>query len=192
MVARCISITFQDLTPLRRVEEMRADFVANASHELRTPLAALVGFIETLQGPARNDAAARDRFLGIMQAQAERMARVIQDLLSLSRIELDAHMRPADAGRSRRRRPAGGRWAQVLARDRGVEIAIEAPEPLTVIGDRDELLRVFENLIENALKYGGSGKRVEVTFRTPAGGAARQRSRYAISVPASRPSTCRG
>src|SRR5215468_9437031 len=89
-----VLMTFHDLTPLHRVEEMRADFVANASHELRTPLAALSGFIETLRGPARDDAAARDRFLSIMEGQATRMARLIDDLLSLSRIELNAHLRP--------------------------------------------------------------------------------------------------
>jgi two-component system phosphate regulon sensor histidine kinase PhoR len=158
-------LSFRDLTPIRRVEEMRVDFVANASHELRTPLAALSGFIETLKGPARNDTAARERFLDIMEAQAKRMARLIDDLLSLSRIELAAHVRPEtpvelvpivrqviDA-------------LQMLARDRGVTVTIKAPsEPLIVSGDRDELTRVFENLIENALKYGASGKRVEVTF----------------------------
>ncbi len=92
----CMLMTFHDQTPLRRVEEMRVDFVANASHELRTPLAALSGFIDTLQGPARDDASARERFLGIMRAQATRMARLIDDLLSLSRIELSAHVRPND------------------------------------------------------------------------------------------------
>ena len=91
---RLLLMSFNDRTPLRRVEEMRADFVANASHELRTPLAALLGFVETLQGPAKDDAAARERFLGIMQQQASRMARLIDDLLSLSRIELNAHLRP--------------------------------------------------------------------------------------------------
>ena len=90
----CMLMTFHDQTPLRRVEEMRADFVANASHELRTPLAALSGFIDTLQGPAKDDAKARERFLGIMHAQATRMARLIDDLLSLSRVELSAHVRP--------------------------------------------------------------------------------------------------
>src|SRR5437899_3582081 len=87
-------LALHDLSPLRRVEEMRADFVANASHELRTPLAALSGFIDTLKGPAKDDPAARARFLDIMQVQADRMARLIDDLLSLSRIELNAHMRP--------------------------------------------------------------------------------------------------
>src|SRR5438045_8746735 len=91
---KCMLMTFHDQTPLRRVEEMRADFVANASHELRTPLAALSGFIDTLQGSAKDDAKTRERFLGIMQSQASRMARLIDDLLSLSRVELSAHVRP--------------------------------------------------------------------------------------------------
>jgi len=166
-VPELLLITFRDLTPLRQVEEMRADFVANASHELRTPLAALSGFIETLQGPARNDAEAQKRFLPIMQAQANRMARLIDDLLSLSRIELNAHRRPAtplDVVPLVRQVVDG---LQTLARDRGVAIKIAAPaEPQLVLGDRDELLRVFENLIENALKYGASGKRVDITVTT--------------------------
>jgi len=144
---------------------MRADFVANASHELRTPLAALSGFIETLQGSARDDAAARERFLGIMQAQATRMARLIDDLLSLSRIELSAHVRPqhpVDLAPIVRQVADG---LQTLARDREIQINIETPgEPLIVQGDRDELIRVFENLVENALKYGGSGKQVDIGF----------------------------
>jgi two-component system phosphate regulon sensor histidine kinase PhoR len=158
-------VTFNDLTPLRRVEEMRADFVANASHELRTPLAALSGFIDTLQGPARDDAPARQRFLPIMQAQATRMARLIDDLLSLSRIELNAHLRPQTPIELV---PIVGQVAdglETLARDRHVKVLINAPDaPLIVLGDRDELLRVFENLVENALKYGASGKRIEINF----------------------------
>jgi two-component system, OmpR family, phosphate regulon sensor histidine kinase PhoR len=163
--ADLLLLTFHDLTPMRRVEEMRADFVANASHELRTPLAALSGFIDTLQGPARDDPAARERFLQIMQAQATRMARLIDDLLSLSRIELSAHMRPetpVDLVPIVRQVVDG---LQTLARDREVEIQIHAPpEPMIVLGDRDELIRAFENLIENALKYGASGKRIEIDF----------------------------
>ena len=117
-------VAFRDLTPLRRVEEMRADFVANASHELRTPLAALSGFIETLQGPARDDGAARTKFLAIMQAQATRMARLIDDLLSLSRIELNAHLRPdkeVDLVAIVRQVADG---LQMLARDRGVTVEV--------------------------------------------------------------------
>jgi two-component system, OmpR family, phosphate regulon sensor histidine kinase PhoR len=158
-------LAFHDLTPLHRVEEMRADFVANASHELRAPLAALSGFIDTLQGPAREDAAARERFLAIMKQQAARMARLIDDLLSLSRVELNEHVHPdtpVDVAAIVRQVVDG---LQMLARERGVDIAVEAAaEPVVVAGDRDELTRVFENLIENALKYGAAGKRVDIGF----------------------------
>jgi two-component system, OmpR family, phosphate regulon sensor histidine kinase PhoR len=163
--ADILLMTFNDLTPLRRVEEMRADFIANASHELRTPLAALLGFIETLQGPAKGDPAAREKFLAIMQGQATRMARLIDDLLSLSRIELNAHLQPntaVDLAPIVRQVVDG---LQMLARDRGVEIKVSTPEvPLIVLGDRDELIRALENLVENALKYGSAGKRVDVAF----------------------------
>jgi two-component system phosphate regulon sensor histidine kinase PhoR len=158
-------MTFNDLTPLRRVEEMRADFIANASHELRTPLAALLGFIETLQGPAKGDPAAREKFLSIMQGQATRMARLIDDLLSLSRIELNAHLHPNTPVELAPivRQVVDG--LQTLARDRGVEIKVAAPaEILQVLGERDELIRALENLVENALKYGAAGKRLDISL----------------------------
>ena len=164
-----VLVAFRDLTPLHRMEEMRADFVANASHELRTPLAALSGFIETLQGPAREDAVARERFLEIMRAQATRMARLIDDLLSLSRIELNAHLRPdkeVDLVGIVRQVLDG---LQMLARDREVAMRVTAPDRVLTLGDRDELLRVFENLIENALKYAASGKQVDITFAVEPG-----------------------
>jgi two-component system, OmpR family, phosphate regulon sensor histidine kinase PhoR len=163
--ADILLMTFNDLTPLRRVEEMRADFIANASHELRTPLAALLGFIETLQGTAKEDPAARSKFLSIMQGQATRMARLIDDLLSLSRIELNAHLQPStplDLAPVVRQVADG---LQTLARDRAVAIKVTAPpEPLIVFGDRDELIRALENLVENALKYGAAGKRIDITL----------------------------
>jgi two-component system phosphate regulon sensor histidine kinase PhoR len=172
---KLVLLTLRDLTPLRRVDEMRADFVANASHELRTPLASLSGFIETLQGPARNDAPSRDRFLAIMKEQATRMARLIDDLLSLSRVEQKAHIHPdnpIDLVAIVREVVDG---LAPLAHERGVEVTIECGTgggPLVVPGDRDELIGVFENLIENALKYGAPGKRVDITLtREPAAGA---------------------
>jgi two-component system phosphate regulon sensor histidine kinase PhoR len=140
---KCMLMTFHDQTPLRRVEEMRADFVANASHELRTPLAALSGFIDTLQGPAREDTKARERFLGIMHSQATRMARLIDDLLSLSRVELSAHVRPDTL-------------VDIVPIIRQV---VDGLEPLA-----RELLRLFENLVENALKYGAAGGKVIVSL----------------------------
>jgi two-component system phosphate regulon sensor histidine kinase PhoR len=158
-------LTFHDLTPQRRVDRMRADFVANASHELRTPLASLSGFIETLQGPAKNDAGARDRFLRIMVDQARRMSRLIEDLLSLSRIELNEHLRPQTVVDLA---PIVGHVCDTLAplaSERKVELIVTGKDQqLPVQGERDELIRLFENLVENALKYGGSGKRVEVTL----------------------------
>ncbi|HET7889601.1 MAG TPA: ATP-binding protein [Bradyrhizobium sp.] len=162
---KCMLMTFHDQTPLRRVEEMRADFVANASHELRTPLAALSGFIDTLQGPARDDPKARERFLGIMHSQATRMARLIDDLLSLSRVELSAHVRPdtlVDIVPIIRQVVDG---LEPLARERQVEVNVDLPEtPAWIAGDREELMRLFENLVENALKYGASGGRVNVSL----------------------------
>jgi two-component system, OmpR family, phosphate regulon sensor histidine kinase PhoR len=176
-----VLLAFHDLTPLRRVEEMRADFVANASHELRTPLAALSGFIDTLRGPAREDRVARERFLGIMQAQAERMARLIDDLLSLSRIELNAHLRPdkqVDVVAIVRQVADG---LQTLARDRDVTVATSAPDgPLLVLGDRDELIRVFENLVENALKYAASGKRVDISLSLARATSGKPEARIAV------------
>ncbi len=176
-----VLLAFHDLTPLRRVEEMRADFVANASHELRTPLAALSGFIDTLKGPARDDPAARERFLAIMQVQADRMARLIDDLLSLSRIELSAHLRPdtqVDLGAIVRQVADS---LQTLARDRDVEVkTIGAHSALLVPGDRDELIRVFENLVENALKYAASGKRVDISLALAEAPDGKREARVAV------------
>jgi len=162
-------VVLRDLTDQLRVAQMRVDFIANASHELRTPLATVLGFIETLQGPARNDAVARERFLTIMRDQSLRMKRLIDDLLSLSRIEGRAHHAPSapvdlvDVARQ----ITGA--LRPMATDAGVDICLTAPaEPVIVPGDRDELLRVVENLVENAVKYGDGGKRVEVAVATRA------------------------
>ncbi|PPD15964.1 MAG: two-component sensor histidine kinase [Methylobacterium sp.] len=157
---------FQDTTQSRRVEQMRADFVANASHELRTPLASVLGFVETLQGPAKNDAAARERFLGIIAEQARRMTRLINDLLSLSRIEMRAHIPPAEPVDLR---PLVLHMFDLLgglAAERQVKLVGALPEDVAFVvpGDRDELVRLVENLIENAIKYGGSGGKVQVTL----------------------------
>jgi two-component system, OmpR family, phosphate regulon sensor histidine kinase PhoR len=160
-----VMLLFRDLTEAGRLERMRVDFIANVSHELRTPLASLVGFIETLQGPAQDDAVARERFLSIMQAQAWRMTRLIDDLLSLSRIELREHVNPDTPVDLRAVTEQIIDTLMPVARERGVVIALDAAEgPFTVRGDRDELLRVAENLVENAVKYGESGKRVDVVL----------------------------
>ena len=154
-------LTIKDETDARRNERMRADFLANASHELRTPLASLSGYIETLRGHARDDPAARERFLGVMASQAERMSRLIADLMSLSRIELNEHIPPS-----------GGLDLAACARDvadtlapiasaAGVTIEVVS-EPTPMTGDRDQVRQVALNLIENAIKYSPRGGIVHV------------------------------
>ena len=150
-------LTLRDLTDTRKVERMRVDFIANASHELRTPLASLLGFIETLQGSARDDAAARAKFLTIMREQGRRMARLVDDLLSLSRIEQKQHVRPDAAVDLTLVARHVADTLGPLGQEFGVHLKVDADGPVVVLGDRDELVRVAENLIENAIKYGGSG-----------------------------------
>ena len=155
-----------DETDVRRMEMMRVDFLANASHELRTPLASLAGFIETLKGHARDDAVARDRFLDIMATQAERMSRLVADLLSLSRIELNEHIPPS--GRLDLALAASDvvDAVSVLSEEKGVAIRMEAGEGRANIdGDRDEIVQVIQNLVDNAIKYSPVGGAVEIIIR---------------------------
>ncbi|MGH7024546.1 MAG: sensor histidine kinase [Caulobacteraceae bacterium] len=171
---RLALISLRDETEFRRSERTRADFLANASHELRTPLASLTGFIETLRGHARDDAAARDRFLAIMQVQAERMRRLIDDLMSLSRIELGEHIAPS--GRVDLALAAIDVLDALgpLAEERGVDFHQILP-PLgeaMVVGDRDQLLQVIQNLAENALRYTPCGGAVTVRVETDLDAAA--------------------
>lgn len=157
---------FREISESRRLERMRIDFVANASHEMRTPLSSLLGFIETLQGPARNDAKARTRFLEIMREQAQRMARLVDDLLSLSRIEQHLHLRPQEPVDLTLIIRHIADTLGPLADDSGMILELAIDQPVIVSGDRDELLRVAENLIENAIKYGaadGSDNRVKIS-----------------------------
>lgn len=170
-------IVLHDTTALRRAERMRADFVANASHELKTPIAGLAGFIETLRGPAREDAAARERFLGIMAEQADRMRRLVDDLLMLSRIEQHEHARPAAAVDLDRVLRSVLDLLQLKASSRKVRIEIDlAPDLPPAIGDHDELIIVFQNLIDNALKYARPETSVRVEAR-PSG-----KDRVAVAV----------
>ena len=176
---RLLVVTIQSLTELKRVDAMRSDFIANASHELRTPLASLLGFIDTLLGPAAKDVAARERFLNIMRGQAERMSKLIDDLLSLSRIEMHQHVRPTGsidlAGLLREVREG----LQTQARAAEVEIVMSLPDGVTnTTGDRSQLYEVFENLLDNAIKYGASGKTVEVDLKP----ATRAGFRHLVSV----------
>ena len=156
-------VTFRDLTEQDRLVQMRADFIANASHELRTPLASLRAFVETLQGPAREDAVARERFLRLMASQAERMTRLIDDLLSLSRVEMRVHLPPrgivelnettAYVCQSLEPVAEGAKTALTLVREEA---------PARIRGDREEIVQVVQNLIQNAIKYGREGGHIDV------------------------------
>nr|WP_239479612.1 ATP-binding protein [Actibacterium sp. 188UL27-1] len=161
-----VLVSFEDVTDLQRAEQMRRDFVANVSHELKTPLTALLSFIETLKGAARDDEIARERFLGIMEREAERMNRLVADLLSLSRVETDERVRPTERVDLRNLIQSTATAIRPMAEDAGVEIAImgDMDHDLTVPGDADQLVQVFTNLMENAIKYGGGGGVVTVAL----------------------------
>ena len=162
-----VLVLFHDVTADRRVEQMRADFVAYASHELKTPLASLSGFIDTLQGHAQDDPEAQARFLKIMSDQAGRMRRLIEDLLSLSRIELREHIRPQGSVDLKSLIADVVDGLAPVAASNEVEISVEAPHRLQPVrGDREELTQLFQNLVDNAVKYGRSGHKVTISMAT--------------------------
>jgi two-component system phosphate regulon sensor histidine kinase PhoR len=168
--APAIMIFLRDLTGQDRLNEMRTDFVANASHELKTPLASLTGFIETLQGPAKNDAQARERFLAIMLKQTQRMSRLVDNLLSLSRVEMHAHLRPGGAVDLSEIARHAVQALEPQAAASGVTVEFAEPDGEALVpGDRDELSQVLQNLIHNGIKYGHEGGHVRVGIeRIPA------------------------
>lgn len=158
-----VLLCYQDITQVERADQMRRDFVANVSHELRTPLTALLGFIETLRGAARSDPKAQERFLEIMEREAQRMERLVRDLLSLSRVEAVERVRPtarvdiaALVGSVRHTLAPLAAAAKVKLAQHGPALGVMIP------GDEDQLRQVFTNLIENAVKYGGQGGKVDV------------------------------
>lgn len=160
-------LCFNDTTHLKQADQMRRDFVANVSHELRTPLTAILGFIETLQGPARGDIKAQDRFLSTMAAEAGRMNRLVGDLLSLSRVEEEARVRPTTIVDLDQLIRSAVRNLEPVAEEVGGSLVFDAPiTPPKLPGDSDQLLQVFTNLIENALKYGGEGTEVTIRMST--------------------------
>jgi two-component system, OmpR family, phosphate regulon sensor histidine kinase PhoR len=169
---RLVLLIIRDRTREAQIEKVRSDFVANASHELRTPLTTLSGFIETMQGAARQDEKARDEFLKVMKAQAERMSLLIDDLLSLSRIEVDEHVEPQeriDLGQVVQQAES---LLRPIATETGCELNLDIAPKIFVRGDANQLGQVAHNLIENAIKYSGKGKRVNVTVSHNNGEAA--------------------
>jgi two-component system phosphate regulon sensor histidine kinase PhoR len=169
--APSLLITYRDLSEQDRLARMRADFVANASHELRTPLASLKGYVETLQGSAKYDAEARVRFLKIMEEQAERMSRLVDDLLSLSRVEMREHLPLSDHVDLSQVLSEVAQTMEPLATRAGTSLSLACEEGEAMVrGDSDELTQVFQNLVQNGIKYGQSGGKVEIRLRRqPAG-----------------------
>jgi two-component system phosphate regulon sensor histidine kinase PhoR len=160
-----VLIVLEDLTPLHRAARARSDFIANASHELRTPLTALSGFIETMRGPARDDTESWGRFLDIMAVESERMSRLISDLLSLSRIESSEQVAPRDQEDVQEIMSSGTTALEGFADERGIRLDVSGTDaPLPVIGNRDELIQVVENLVSNAIKYCRKDGAVRVTY----------------------------
>jgi two-component system phosphate regulon sensor histidine kinase PhoR len=160
-------VVLHDVTAAQKADQMRADFVANVSHELRSPLTALLGFIETLRGPARDDPETSKKFLEIMEAEALRMTRLINDLLTLSKVETEEHIRPRDEVALGMILAQVTEILSVQAKEQKMEIVLESVGQLPSIpGESDELIQVFQNLIANAISYGrpGTAIRVETEF----------------------------
>jgi two-component system phosphate regulon sensor histidine kinase PhoR len=156
---------FEDITEAEKIGQMRRDFVANVSHELRTPLTALMGFIETLRGAARDDAAARDRFLATMEREAGRMNRLVRDLLHLSRVEAEERVRPTERVDIAALALSAVTTQRAAAAEAKVTLDLDgAGTPAVIMADADQITQVLHNLIENAVKYGGAGGRVRVAL----------------------------
>jgi two-component system, OmpR family, phosphate regulon sensor histidine kinase PhoR len=183
---RVTAVVLHDVTAALRAQEARADFVANASHELRTPLAAVSGFIDTLKGHARDDEAAREQFLDIMSVEAGRMSRLIDDLLSLTRIEQNEHVPPQDEVDIHGVVRDAAAALQGLARLENMTLSVEQANDLPpIVGDRDELIQLFQNLMHNAIKYGRTGGHVWVSLEWAPGPSAppgRHRAESVVSI----------
>ncbi len=161
-------VSFEDISHLEHIGQIRRDFVANVSHELRTPLTALIGFIETIKGPARDDAAARDRFLTTMESEALRMNRLVGDLLSLSRVQAEARVRPSERVDPAEVIHSVMMRLEPISQDADVTLESKFPKhPIKIVADSDQLHQVLTNIIENGIKYSGAGCRVAVTLDGP-------------------------
>ncbi|MFM1814515.1 MAG: hypothetical protein RLZ98_1210 [Pseudomonadota bacterium] len=175
-------LTFRDETEQEKLAQMRADFIAHASHELRTPLASLKGSIETLQGAARDDALARERFLTLMETQAARMSRLIDDLLILSRAEMHVHMPPTDAVDLNELLSFTVQSLEPVAASKEIVMTVKRSEGTALVtADREELMQVFQNLVQNAIKYGHKGGRIDAEISSVPPTAVHG-PRYAVSV----------
>ena len=179
-VGQNVLCSFEDLSDREQMDAMRRDFVANVSHELRTPLTSVLGFIETLRGPAREDAVARDRFLAIMQTEAERMVRLVRDLLHLSKVEAQERQRPSERHDIARLILSAVQSLRPIAAANEVTLTLSGLDrPVMIFSDPDQITQLVTNLVENAIKYGGFGRDVSITL-TPEEGPRGPKIRLAV------------
>lgn len=159
-----ILVCFNDVTQSERTQQMRRDFVSNVSHELKTPLTSILGFLETLQTVAKHDPKAQERFVQLMKAEAERMSRLVSDLMSLNRVENNERSRPSDRVDIKAVIAQTVENLSPLVEKSNTPIRVTVPnDPVVMIGDFDQLRQVITNLIENAIKYGGPNKEIQVS-----------------------------
>lgn len=178
-----VLITFEDISPIESAGKMRRQFVANVSHELRTPLTAMIGFIETLRGPAKSDEAARERFLGIMQREADRMTQLVDDLLSLSRVEDQERRKPRDLVNMNALVQSVILSLAPMTEKASVALDAKLPDHDVLIpADADQIRQVLTNLIENGIKYSGGGKPIEIRLSPVELQPALQREGMCLSV----------
>ncbi len=164
-VGQGVLCSFEDQSDREQMDAMRRDFVANVSHELRTPLTSVLGFIETLRGAAREDAVARERFLAIMQTEAERMVRLVRDLLQLSKVEAQERQRPTERHDIARLVLSAIHTLRPFAEANSVALILSGlDQPVEIFADSDQITQVATNLVENAIKYGGQGKNVSISL----------------------------
>jgi len=161
-----VVIALYDITELKRTEALRSDFIANVSHELRTPLSVLLGSLQTLRGAARDDPEAQEQFFGLMENQAERMSRLVDDLLSLSRIEMNEHAVPTQAVDISDMLEEVVSTLSIKAREQAIKIRTEIAEGFPELpGDKNDLSMVFQNLLDNAIKYGNPDSEIDIAAR---------------------------
>ena len=164
-----VVLFLKDFTEITKAQKLKTDFVANVSHELRTPLVSIKGSLETILGPASDDKVAQKKFMSIMSEQVLRMENLINDLLILSRIELEEHIKPNKIVNLNEIFTNIKSNFELILKKKKINLQIELMEPTLVFGDNDKLLTVFSNLIDNAIKYSQDGKNIYVKSQNSEG-----------------------
>ena len=157
-------ILMKNITPLKNIEKVRSSFIANVSHELKTPLATVMGFLETIRGPAKDDKKSMSKFLGIMDKETIRMKRLIDDLLVVSKIESDEHIHPTKKVNLIKTLNNVIESLKEYALKKNIQIRTnyQLSENLSVLGNEDELVQVFTNIIDNSIKYGKINSSIDI------------------------------